>query len=353
MGNKIAVLDVGNAEIKARRLSGKELAFKHAMIEISSSKHAEILNRYGADAPHDFMMVTDRQDRARYYVVGDKAESYGLVTNKRGQDRYTDDYYGVLALAAIARLYPQGGDVTVYASHPPGHYRYTRDLMEAIFGVWSVAVGAGRDVQINVTYINVFDEPIGGFMNALLTDNGAAYQNSEIAGCICNVLDFGGGTADIATVNETGEIEYALAESFPVGIIDALSGFELAIRDRYTDELKANDFLQPARVRDAFKSGILRTGGYDFDVLAEAETARNALLNRIQNIYSSRLAGGTRADVLLLTGGGSALLYDHLLPILNHPRVYLADNLDSLQWANVRGGCKLFRLGQAQGWYAK
>jgi hypothetical protein len=41
------------------------------------------------------------------------------------------------------------------------------------------------------------------------------------------------------------------------------------------------------------------------------------------------------------------VLYKRLLPILNHERVILADGLDSIHLAKVRGGLKLWRLYEA------
>ena len=51
--------------------------------------------------------------------------------------------------------------------------------------------------------------------------------------------------------------------------------------------------------------------------------------------------------VNILTEGGSALLYKRLLPILNHSKVILADEIEYLDLANVRGGLKLWRLYEA------
>ena len=58
-----------------------------------------------------------------------------------------------------------------------------------------------------------------------------------------------------------------------------------------------------------------------------------------------RIAGGALSwDAIILTGGGIGLLYNRLKAILNHERVILADELESIHLANVRGGLKLWRL---------
>ena len=60
------------------------------------------------------------------------------------------------------------------------------------------------------------------------------------------------------------------------------------------------------------------------------------------------MAGGALPwDTIILTGGGSAMLYDRLLPVLDHQHTLLADVVDSIHLANVRGGLKLWRLYEA------
>ena len=72
--------------------------------------------------------------------------------------------------------------------------------------------------------------------------------------------------------------------------------------------------------------------------------ATSLFLNKFADTYQ-RIAGGALAwDTIILTGGGSALLQNKLLPILKHANVILADQLESLHLANVRGGLKLWRL---------
>ena len=63
--------------------------------------------------------------------------------------------------------------------------------------------------------------------------------------------------------------------------------------------------------------------------------------------YQDIAGGALPWDTLILTGGGSAMLHDRLLPILEHEHVILADRAESIHLANVRGGLKLWRLYEA------
>ena len=39
------------------------------------------------------------------YVIGESAERYVVLTQRNGSARYSRDYYGILAAAALGRLY--------------------------------------------------------------------------------------------------------------------------------------------------------------------------------------------------------------------------------------------------------
>ena len=89
--------------------------------------------------------------------------------------------------------------------------------------------------------------------------------------------------------------------------------------------------------------------GRELDCENEAREATSVLLNRIAETYQ-RVAGGALPwDTVILTGGGSAMLYDRLLPLLGHDHVILADEAESIHLANVRGGLKLWRLYELLG----
>jgi hypothetical protein len=102
--------------------------------------------------------------------------------------------------------------------------------------------------------------------------------------------------------------------------------------------------LPPNRVRHAIASGVFAGAGRTYDCENEAREATGVLLSRIAETYQHVAGGALPWDSIILTGGGSAMLYDRLLPLLAHDHVVLADDADSIHLANVRGGLKLWRL---------
>jgi hypothetical protein len=76
-----------------------------------------------------------------------------------------------LAAAALLRLYERGGEIALFGSHPPGDVAFREDLMKAVVGYWHVEHG-GKERAFKVAYANTFDEPAGGLMNVVLSEDG-------------------------------------------------------------------------------------------------------------------------------------------------------------------------------------
>jgi len=335
------VLDAGNSIIKAKiaRRENSEIAFPHAMKQLTESEYEKITNRTGLqNQSKDYMRINEKP-----YVIGESAERHGLVTQRTGTARYTHDYYGVLAAAALSRLYDRSREISVFGSHPPGDMNYRQDLMESVVGDWYVEVNS-KERHFRVSYANTFDEPVGGLMNVLLTEDGQHYQHTGINEGRALVIDIGGNTTDWLAVNPGGEVDYSLARSVPIGIQSILVDFEDSFRANNLEVVKDTPMLPPDRVHKAIASGVFEGGGRKYSCIREVEEATSVMLNRIGDTYQ-RIAGGALIwDCIILTGGGSGLLYHRLLPILNHEKVILAENIDNIHLANVRGGMKLWRL---------
>lgn len=340
----VLILDAGNSIIKAKiaRREFGELTFPHAMQPITENEYKTILSRAGKQMPPlDYMRINGQP-----YVIGESAERHGLVSQRNGASRYTRDYYGIFAAAALGRLYERGGEVKIFGSHPPGDVQFRQDLMSSVVGDWTVEVG-GSERKFRVTYANTFDEPVGGLMNVLLTEDGQHYQRSDINGGRALVIDIGGYTTDWIAVNPGGEVDYSLARSAPLGIQRVLADFEESFRANNLKAVKDTAVLPPDRVRKAIATGMFEGGGRKYPCEHEVQEATNLLLNRVGDMYQ-RIAGGALGwDAIILTGGGSGLLYKRLLPLLNHDRVILAEDLEHIHLANVRGGLKLWRLYEA------
>lgn len=340
----VMVIDTGNSIIKAKiaRRERSEIAFPHAFRQLSESEYEKILSRVQINGnTQDYFRVNRIP-----FVVGESAERHGIITQRTGTARYTKDYSGVLAAISLSKLYGHGREVAVFASHPPGDVKYRQDLMESMIGDWEVESGHSK-ANFRVIYANTFDEPVGGLMNVLLTEDGQHYQYPQIGDGRSLVIDVGGFTTDFLAVNQGGEVDYALARSVPLGIQTVINDFEESFRANNLEIVKNTPILPPERVRYAVSTGVFIGGGREYPCQEDVDEATSMFLNRFADTYQ-RLAGGALSwDNIILTGGGSALLHHKLVPILKHNNVILADMKESLHLANVRGGLKLWRLYEA------
>jgi hypothetical protein len=127
-------------------------------------------------------------------------------------------------------------EVSVFGSHPPGDAIYRENLMKSVVGDWVVEIGE-NERRFRVGYANTFDEPVGGLMNVLLTEDGQHHQHTELNGGRSLVIDIGGFTTDWIAVNPGGEVDYGLARSVPLGIKNVLADFEASFRANNLQEL--------------------------------------------------------------------------------------------------------------------
>lgn len=345
----IAILDSGNSIIKSRT-SGKEDDFPHALIALTTTEFDQIVARHSkssrnVEVPEGYALVNGAA-----FAYGNAALRRGNLNRQQGAARYTKEYYGVLSAIALARLYPRSTDIELFASHSPRDAQYSDALSDAALGDWHIQIGE-QQTRIGVDMVYTFDEPVGGLMNVLLTQDGKGYERKDIKDCNTLVIDIGGGTTDFQGVMPNGALDYNVSLSVPLGINRIESDFENAVRQNNPELFRTAFDIPKDRFRAAIRIGKFSGAGQQINCENEVTEASYLLLNQIREAYQSRAGGRAVWDAIILTGGGSAMLYDRLVnEVLEHDRVILADpDIDKLHMANVRGGMKLWRFYQAAG----
>jgi hypothetical protein len=276
----VMILDAGNSIIKAKfpMKDQDEIAFPHAFRQITENEYENITARTGTLAnTQDYMRINGLP-----YVIGESAERHGVITQRSGAARYTTDYYGILATVALGRLYKRGREVSIFGSHPSGDVKFREDLMRSVLSDWQVEIG-DRESNFRVTYANTFDEPVGGLMNVILTEDGQHYEHSDLNGGRSLVIDIGGFTTDWLAVNPGGVVDYSLARSIPIGIQVVLTDFEESFRANNLEVVKNTPVLAPERLRKAISTGVYEGGGQKYPCEDEVKEATNMLLKRLAN----------------------------------------------------------------------
>lgn len=338
--NVSVILDLGHSYEKAK-LGTVEIIFPHALQEIAAARWIRDSQRTGNTNP-DYIRVNDL-----YCVVGDTAEFHGVSAFQAGASRYTREYYGVLMCAALTRLFDEPvGNLVIFASHPPGDAMHAEKLAQSLTGKWEVEC-MGKVWKFNITEVYTYDEPIGGLMNAAISDNGNV--RPEVLKGKKLIVDIGGGTTSITRALDGIQVDYTMAESFPRGIRDVMKGFEDDFRAANLDLFRDTRALAPDRIRDALITGVFVGGGREIRCEEEVERALTLFLNDFNRIYLQRAGGPFQYDTIVLTGGGASTMGTRLHTVLNHGNVIYAEDPQEIHLANVRGGRKIYTTLVEQG----
>lgn len=341
--NNVVIYDSGN-DLWKIKTAGGEQSIRHALLPLSDADYDAIMRDSKGRPPVGYIKVNEQG-----YAFGKIAEDRG-AKKRSGAARYTKDYYGISLAIMLAQVYKVGGEITAFCSHAPRDGNYEDDIVSAAMG-WYQVEQADRNMTFKVAAATTFSEPVGGLMNVMLREDGKGYARTDVNGGDTLVIDIGGFTTDFVSVSEGGVVDYVINRSEPIGIQNVSQVFENSLRSRYAKEFKDTPDIPPAKLRKAITNGEYTGAGRSYDCATEAREAASVLLNRIANVYQSQAGGSQRWDTIILTGGGSAMLYQRLIDeVLNHGRVFLAEpDLDSAHFANVRGGLKLWRFYESVG----
>lgn len=334
------IIDFGNAWTKVYEPhNGLRFRRPHYIAELPSAG----MNR-----------VTDGKHKTThldYIVIGGKAYAFAekakrnVLLRPRGAARYTRGYYGIGVFHALTQVWPEGhSNVELIASYAPGDYTYVKELVKAVKGKWTGYTVNGK-VQYNITSVRVFDEPFGGWANLLLTKEGNIRQASEyLMSSTSYVLDVGGHTVDGLAVDPNGQIDYTSARSHPTGVLHLLETYQDELKTAYPDVFQRQTApIDIGRLEKSLADGYYPNGKVDLDMQETARELKLSLVNEVIEIFEAA-GGALNYDYVVLTGGGAGLLVGLLRDSLPNVRFVMAHTASEIQYANVLGGDRFFRM---------
>lgn len=342
IGLPLFVIDAGNAFVKWTT-GDMEGLFVHKVAMLTPDEYEEGLKRYGKTAALDFVEIDGNS-----YAVGTTAD-IANVQHRTGAPKYQRDYYGVLLANAIARAFIHNPDalsngIRVMASHASRDYEYRDELINSIKGRWQFQCG-GRAFAFNVKEVETYEEPFGGYARAAFQKDKRGQWVAPLYGLSVGIIDIGGGTCGTLAVNEDGIVQYGMAHSGGQGINSAVARLKSLLKKDYQQFFQKGADIPEDRLRAALAQGVYVGGGKRIPCEQQAELALNPLLNEVKTMYGDKLGGGLAIDVLVLTGGGNAILWEKVRDLTEHGNVILAEpHSDQLQFSNVRGAYTFRRV---------
>lgn len=329
------VLDFGNARIKwFEPRTNLYNDNRHAIVQLTETQWNAAIGR---GKPKDgFIRVNGLP-----YVIGEAARRYLIPERPKGASRYRDVYYGVGLCYSLAEGFKRSmKNVTLIASHPPQDIIYARSLISAAKNNWQVFSSYG-ELEFTIGEVLTFDEPLGGYSHFVFTEKGTEKKNNPLATVTTLVIDAGGYTVDVAAIDAGGVIDTISLRSTRTGVLDVLEQFESELRGNNATMFQDTGDIDVKKIEQSLLSGEFKFGKNKIDCRREADAALNGFVNEVVQIINA--AGGVaNYEVMLLTGGGAALVYDRLCSALPRAEFLLAEpTMLHMKYANVFGGAKI------------
>jgi hypothetical protein len=346
MNVKDVVWDNGNEREKGLSVDC-EVDFAHASARISTHKYNELVSQ---DDTSGIYLIDGVP-----YAIGDRANDFGSVRYE-GAQRYTPEYYKRFLGVAFYQMFEKSTkNIFLYASLPPKDNAYKDTIKRIALGDVTVE-HAGKEKKFSVKTVKTWYEPVGGAMNRLMDDKGYKIKDIGLNRGDTLVIDIGGLTTDYIIL-EGQKPDFGSARSFTErNIIDTIEDFTSAIISRYPRELSSARDLDARKIRAALIDGFYSAGAFGMlDVQKESNESCSMLVDAVIARYEQY--GGALLDNVLLTGGGTKLLYHRIIErmkINNRWRhgVYGAvvpKSGQEMQKANVYGAKKLLAYYERKG----
>lgn len=328
------IFDFGNARGKWFLPCKNEWGdFMHAIAPLSENEWSGIVGR--GRPPKGLIKVNNLP-----YAIGDAARRHVITERPKGASRYNELYYLPAACYALSEAFQESANVSLYASHAPQDQKYVQDLVRSVKGKWTVESQHGI-LTFHVKKVVCFDEPIGGYAHYAFTKEGDERPDNPIADKTVLLVDVGGFTADRVAVDPGGEIDLLSIQSTRAGTIAAIHQFEEDLRSHNRHLFKNAGDLDIRRVEQAMITGVYHFGKIEIECENEAGAAINTLVNDVIQVINAA-GGAANYDIILLTGGGSALIYESLtaaFPSIDF--IMVEPDRSLMKYANVFGGAKL------------
>lgn len=300
-----------------------------------------------------FPSVVGTPDRARFSLNGTNGESITLTEPdhvlvgagaviqsrhlKRREDRgWTESaewYY--LALAALTELTAATSvDLRVVTGLPVSFYGDKDKVRNRLLGEHRVTRDGRRAQSLRVVDCRVIPQPFGALLAASLDNQGRITDQDMATGAV-GVIDVGGKTTNLLSVNRLSEIARETA-SVSVGAW----GVVRAVRDYLSGHCPDLE-LRDHQIMDAIIARQVKYYGEPVDLGPVVGAALAPMAEQVIAEATQLWNGAAGLDVILVTGGGALLLGSAIKAHFRHARV-----VNEPVWANVLG---FWRLAQRAG----
>jgi len=268
------------------------------------------------------------------YFVGELAERQSNVRSfTLDQNQFITEFSKVMALTAISNLAERNEPVRVVTGLPISYYRRHRtDLKERLKGRYPVTLtdhsGQKLETMVNIAHVRVIPQPFGSLFNLMLNESGEVKDKRFVQEKI-GVIDIGFRTSDYTVADKTRYSERG-SRTTESGISKAFALIAAKLREA------TGVNVELYRLYDAVSRGSIKIKGKTIDLKPLTEQAFGRLATSIASEVERLWMDDWDIDILVVTGGGGAVLAPYLKPLLQG-EVLGIDSPDDARLNNVRG----------------
>jgi plasmid segregation protein ParM len=254
----------------------------------------------------------------RSYFIGDLAEKQSTVRHfTLNQEQLIANFIKILALTVVGifqkKDLPVGEPINVVSGLPTGYYKQNRERFSRILaGRHSISYhlpdGSVTTKDIYIDKVRLLPQPMGSVLNLLMDDNGRI-TNTELSGQKLGVVDIGFRTTDFTILDNLRYIDRG-SRTFDVGISNAFN----VIADRLRE--KCGVAIELYRLYKAVDAGSIKIRGQELNFSKIRDQVFRQLAVKIATDIERLWADDWDIDAIVLTGGGSLELAEHLKPLV-------------------------------------
>jgi plasmid segregation protein ParM len=253
-----------------------------------------------------------------HVLVGEEAVTQSRFLTRREDRRWFEsNEWRALFLAALTELTSANwADVSLVTGLPVAFYDDKDAVAERLVGEHRVQREGRRAQVLRVNEARVIPQPFGSLLAEVLDERGGI-ADPALAKSAVGIIDVGGKTCNLLSVNKLSEIGRETA-SVNVGGWDLVRGIRQWLGSNYP----GLDDLRDHALAEAMQLGELRYYGDPVaDFPAEVEAQAADLAGQVIAQASHLWNGGATLDAVLVTGGGALLLGDAIRAHWKHARV--------------------------------
>lgn len=306
---KVIGIDIGFGFTKAT--NGRDtLVFKSIFGDASEIQFREqFLDGAGAEE-HLHVEIGGKS-----YFVGELAERQSNVRSfTLDQNQFIAGFAKMLATTAITRLATRNEQVRVVTGLPISYYRRHREeLIQMLQGKHEVAMidagGNRAENSVTVAQVRVIPQPFGSLFNTMLSDSAEVVDKRIVQGKV-GIIDIGFRTSDYTIADRTRYSERG-SRTTDTGIAQAFAIIATHLRE------KTGVDVELYRLYDAVGHGTIKIRGKVVELKPIVEETFTKLASAIATEVERLWVDDWDIDLMLITGGGGAVLASYLAPLLS------------------------------------